>query len=130
VGRLAVVVDERPDIFPLNYVVDHGTIVFRSAEGTKLTGALSDTPVAFEVDGYDARTERAWSVVVQGKATQIRQLHELADTVSLPLFPWQAGPKEIFIRIDLLAISGRRFKVAEPNIWTTPLSDARRASFE
>src|SRR6476619_2758028 len=32
VGRLAVVVDGRPEIFPLNHVVDHGTLVFRTAE--------------------------------------------------------------------------------------------------
>ncbi|RZK94040.1 MAG: hypothetical protein EOP30_09080 [Rhodococcus sp. (in: high G+C Gram-positive bacteria)] len=26
---------DHPDIFPLNYAVDHGTIVFRSGRGTK-----------------------------------------------------------------------------------------------
>ena len=31
VGRLAVSIAERPDIFPVNFAVDHGTIVFRTA---------------------------------------------------------------------------------------------------
>ncbi|MET1064447.1 MAG: pyridoxamine 5'-phosphate oxidase family protein, partial [Arthrobacter sp.] len=31
VGRLAVWVDDHPDIFPINYKVDHGTLVFRTA---------------------------------------------------------------------------------------------------
>ncbi|MDR6556688.1 nitroimidazol reductase NimA-like FMN-containing flavoprotein (pyridoxamine 5'-phosphate oxidase superfamily) [Arthrobacter pascens] len=44
VGRLAVWVDDHPDIFPLNYTVDHGTLVFRTGEGTKLAGALGETP--------------------------------------------------------------------------------------
>ena len=35
IGRLAVVVDGRPEIFPLNHVVDRGTTVFRTAEGTQ-----------------------------------------------------------------------------------------------
>jgi len=42
VGRLAVWVDDHPDIFPLNYAVDHGTVVFRSSAGTKVSAALSD----------------------------------------------------------------------------------------
>lgn len=53
VGRLAVVVDGGPEIFPVNYLVDHGSIIFRTAEGTKLANAI-DGPVAFEVDDYDA----------------------------------------------------------------------------
>ena len=52
VGRLAVVVEGRPDIFPVNHVVDHGTVVFRTARGSKFWGAAG-LPVAFEVDGYD-----------------------------------------------------------------------------
>ena len=52
VGRLAVVVNHRPEIFPINFVVDHATVVFRTAGGTKLEwGAGRD--VAFEVDGYE-----------------------------------------------------------------------------
>ena len=54
VGRLAVWVEDHPDIFPLNYAVDHGTVVFRSRTGTKLSAALPDSPVALEADGYDA----------------------------------------------------------------------------
>ena len=40
VGRLAVSIKEQPDIFPINFVVDHGTVVFRTAEGTKLAAAV------------------------------------------------------------------------------------------
>jgi uncharacterized protein len=35
-GRLAVLIADRPEIFPINYVVDHGTVVFRTATGIKL----------------------------------------------------------------------------------------------
>src|SRR6476619_1600285 len=44
VGRLAVWVDDHPDIFPINYTVDHGSLVFRTAEGKKLHAATGDTP--------------------------------------------------------------------------------------
>ena len=46
VGRLAVSNLDHPDIFPVNYVVDHGTVVFRTAEGTKLAAAVLGTAVA------------------------------------------------------------------------------------
>jgi len=35
VGRLAVWLEDHPEIFPINYAVDHGTVVFRSSAGTK-----------------------------------------------------------------------------------------------
>ena len=37
VGRLAVWVDDHPDIFPLNYAVDHGTLAFRSMQHQALS---------------------------------------------------------------------------------------------
>ena len=127
VGRLAVVVDAHPDIFPINYVVDHGTLVFRSAEGTKLAGALSDVPVALEADGYDPATSTAWSVVVKGRAEPVRDIEDLIHTVDLPLFPWQAGAKNRFIRIHPEVVTGRRFPVADPDVWRTPHSGMRRS---
>jgi hypothetical protein len=130
VGRLAVWVDDHPDIFPLNYAVDHGTVVFRSGAGTKLSAALSDSPVALEADGYDAGTAEAWSVVIRGNAEEISQTEELIDTVDLPLFPWQGGDKGRFIRVVPMTTSGRRFPIADPRTWLTPLSGARRASTE
>ena len=98
VGRLAVSIADRPEIFPVNYVVDHGTVVFRTAEGTKLAGAVQ-RDVAFEADGYEPETGEAWSVVVKGRAEEISRGQELLDTADLPLFPWHAAPKQRFVRI-------------------------------
>jgi hypothetical protein len=130
VGRLAVWVDDHPEIFPLNYAVDHGTVVFRSRAGTKTSAALSDSPVALEADGYDADTEEAWSVVIKGDAEEISEDSDLMDTIDLPLFPWQAGDKGRFIRIVPTTTSGRRFPIADPSVWQTPLSGVKRASVE
>jgi hypothetical protein len=130
IGRLAVWVNDHPDIFPLNYAVDHGTVVFRSRAGTKVFAALSDSPVALETDGYDVETSMAWSVVIRGNAEEISTGQDLLDTIDLPLFPWQAGDKGRFIRILPTATSGRRFPIADPSVWLTPLSGAKRASTE
>lgn len=91
VGRLAVIVDDRPDIFPVNHLVDHGSVVFRTAAGTKLAGAVGHW-VAYEVDGYDLQTGSAWSVVVKGRAHEVKRLYDVLEVVELPLFPWHSTP--------------------------------------
>lgn len=130
VGRLAVIVDDHPDIFPINYVVDHGTAVFRTGEGSKVQGALSGTSVALESDGYDPETGRVWSVVVKGRARTIAEIDDVMDTVDLPLSPWQAGDKGRFIRITPGEVTGRRFPIADPSTWRTMPEGFRRASTE
>ena len=114
VGRLAVWVEDHPDIFPINFVVDHGTLVFRSAEGTKVAGALTDVPVAVEIDGYDEPAGKAWSVVVKGRAHEVKELDDMLDAIGLPLFPWHAAPKPRFVRIEPVEVTGRRFHTSGP----------------
>jgi nitroimidazol reductase NimA-like FMN-containing flavoprotein (pyridoxamine 5'-phosphate oxidase superfamily) len=126
VGRLAVIVDVHPEIFPINYLVDHGTIVFRTADGSKLSAALGGGPVAFEIDGYDLDLDEAWSVVVKGAAREIRQLQELVDLAQLPLSPWHGSPKHRFVQIIPEELTGRRFRIVPAASWQTPLSGARR----
>jgi len=111
VGRLAVLVDGRPDIFPVNAIVDHGTIVFRTAPGTKLAAA-SRADVAYEVDGYDVQDGAAWSVVVKGRGHVVRESQEWLSAAELPIFPWQEGRKSWFVRIEPQNVTGRRFGVS------------------
>jgi uncharacterized protein len=113
VGRLAVSIRNHPEIFPVNFVVDHGTVVFRSAEGTKLAAAVLGKSVAFEVDGYDAAAGEAWSVVIKGRALEIERMQDVFDALDLPLFPWHAAPKPCFVRIEPDEMSGRRFRVVD-----------------
>jgi hypothetical protein len=74
VGRLAVAIHDHPDIFPVNFVVDRGTVVFRTAEGTKLAAAVLGRGVAFEIDGLDDAERQAWSVVIKGSRRRGRAL--------------------------------------------------------
>ena len=120
VGRLGIAIMNVPDIFPINFVVDGGDVVFRTAEGTKFAAAVLGTSVAFEVDGYDAGAGEAWSVVIKGPAVEITDMYELFDAEELPLFPWHNSPKYRFVRIESEEVTGRRFRVnpilVEPHI--------------
>ncbi|MFT5433907.1 MAG: hypothetical protein ACI9OJ_004617 [Myxococcota bacterium] len=117
VGRLAVDIAGRPDVFPINHVVDRGeghrsnTIVFRTHAGTKLSGAILMRHVAFEVDGYDPTTRNIWSVVVKGEARTVEGMEDLYAAQDLPLYSWVATPKPDFVRITPERVTGRRFHV-------------------
>ena len=112
VGRLGIAIKNRPDIFPVNYVLDRHSIVFRTAEGTKLAAAVLGTAVAFETDGIVDGD--AWSVVVKGEAVEIERPDELFAALDLPLYPWNASPKHRFVRIVPDEITGRRFEICDP----------------
>lgn len=130
VGRLALIIDGRPKIYPLNFVTDHGTIVFRTAEGSKLSGVLAHRTVAFEADGVDPESETAWSVVVSGEAEEIRTTSDALVAMSLPLYPWHTGPKNRFVRIVPEGVTGRQFEVADVEVWRSPMIGATRAPTE
>lgn len=98
VGRLAVVANGKPDIFPVNFDSDGASIVIHSNLGHKLLSAAG-ADVAFEVDRIDLASKLAWSVVVHGPAT--------VEAGDHPGSAW-AGPKDFQIRIDPLSVTGRR----------------------
>jgi nitroimidazol reductase NimA-like FMN-containing flavoprotein (pyridoxamine 5'-phosphate oxidase superfamily) len=110
VGRVAVVHDRRPDIFPVNFAVDHGTLVFRTGSGTLFRSA-DGAFVAVEVDGYDTADAAAWSVVVRGVAHEVYELDDAIAALRLPLYPWHEGPKPRVMRVHPDLVSGRRFAV-------------------
>jgi len=130
VGRLAVWHGDGSDIFPVNYTTDHGTVIFRTGSGTKLEAALGEFPVAMEADGINPETGEAWSVVLRGSAELLTKTDDVVNTFSLPLFPWQEGKKDHFVRVVPDSISGRRFTVAAPSTWWTPTESGKHTADE
>lgn len=121
-GRLVTRVGDVLDIFPVNYVVDGATLVFRTAEGSKLFEITVNDEVLFEVDDYaDAN---AWSVVVRGHARKLATSAEVEAADRLPLTPWIPTLKYNYVRIEPTALSGRAFdRGPEPDrygVQTTP----------
>jgi nitroimidazol reductase NimA-like FMN-containing flavoprotein (pyridoxamine 5'-phosphate oxidase superfamily) len=111
VGRLAVAAAGEVDIYPINFVLSDQDLIFRTAEGTKLLEIVICGQVAFEADGYDREHGRAWSVVIKGRAEEIEASDQIYAVERLPLFPWNAAPKERVVRIRSRQITGRRFTV-------------------
>ena len=108
-GRVAVMVDGHPEIFPVNYAVDDGgAIYFRTDRGTKLDAVAASPSVAFEIDGLDEERQLGWSVLVVGPARRLATPGEIAHANSLPLAPWAAGEKAHIIRLSPTHVTGRR----------------------
>jgi uncharacterized protein len=106
-GRIAVVADNRPLIFPVNFALDGDAIVLRTNPGTKLRLATNGW-VAFECDGIDSVYHTGWSVLASGVANEVRSAGEIADLQRLPLALWAPGPKAVWLRIRPRVLSGRR----------------------
>lgn len=107
IGRIAIVVGGQPLVFPVNYVMHDGAVVFRTGRGTKLFGAVGH-PVAFEIDAADAMYHEGWSVLVVGEAEDIADAADLIRLTELRLQPWSDAPKDHYIRIRPRAVTGRR----------------------
>lgn len=111
-GRVAVnTADGGVDIFPINYVVDHGAVVFRTAPGTKLELIAAATRVAFEADHFDWYDGLAWSVVIKGEAALVTDRSDLLDLFDTDVQPWHPARKPHFVRLEASIITGRRFAV-------------------
>ena len=115
VGRLVVQRSDDVEIFPVNYVLDESnkdrgpSLVFRSAEGSKLFSLMVNEKVVFEVDDFDC--DAAWSVIVRGNAEILKSSTEIHEAEELPLKPFVPTLKYNFVRITPQSYSGRSFQV-------------------
>jgi uncharacterized protein len=122
-GRLAHHLADEVHIAPVNYAVDHDpatgrrSLLFRTAEGSKLLGIVMNPDVAFEVD--EIVGERATSIVLRGRARRLEEDEEhRAD--NLPLRSWVATAKWNVVEVEVTEISGRRFELSRPWRHMTP----------
>nr|WP_203471342.1 pyridoxamine 5'-phosphate oxidase family protein [Mycolicibacterium chubuense] len=114
-GRLVTTVGGWTEIFPVNFVVQHKTLLFRTAEGTKLLTSVLNENVVFEAD--DHTVTEGWSVVVRGKARLLNSSAEIEEAQRAGLYPWVATAKLRFVRITPDTLSGRRFVFGpEPDV--------------
>jgi nitroimidazol reductase NimA-like FMN-containing flavoprotein (pyridoxamine 5'-phosphate oxidase superfamily) len=108
VGRIGVLVDSAPEIYPVNHVVDGRTIVFRTDPGNKLRGLDRSPSVCYQADSVDLGDETGWSVLVKGRAVVVTGAAELDRVAQLPLHFWSLGEKATWVRILSAEVTGRR----------------------
>lgn len=109
VGRIGFHADGELVILPVNHTVDGQDVVFLAAQGSKLTAAEQQDPVAFEADDYDRNAGTGWSVLMTGRAAVVYDEEEIQRLSRLGLRSWASGVEHPFwIRIRPTSVTGRR----------------------
>ena len=107
-GRLVTILGGQPEIFPVNFATQRRTVLFRTAQGTKLFSAVMSGRVVFEVDDHTAA--EGWSVIVKGTAHLLSANADILAAEEAPLLPWTAWLKPHYVRVIAMEITGRRFR--------------------
>lgn len=124
VGRVAIIVDGQPAIYPVNFVVDEDSIVFRTNWPILAHATLA--PLAFQIDSVDVALQGGWSVMVQGIGHDITYALDSASEhlQSVSVSPWVPGPQPSLLRLVPRTITGHRFR-RHPT-WRRPVPDVNR----
>jgi nitroimidazol reductase NimA-like FMN-containing flavoprotein (pyridoxamine 5'-phosphate oxidase superfamily) len=111
IGRLVFIADRRPVALPVNYRMLEGDVVFRTAEGTSLTGVSDAEPVSFEIDRVDEAMSEGWSVLVTGRLRRVSP-DELRQLEKLGVEPWAGGQRSVYLRLEPREVTGRRIRTS------------------
>jgi nitroimidazol reductase NimA-like FMN-containing flavoprotein (pyridoxamine 5'-phosphate oxidase superfamily) len=107
IARIAFVSGGLPVVVPVTCAVLDDAAVFCTAPDTRLAAAAARGVLAFEVDEIDLRARTGWSVVVTGVAERVNDPLQEARVRSV-LEPWAPGAHEVFLRLPLTRMTGRR----------------------
>ncbi|WP_347110845.1 pyridoxamine 5'-phosphate oxidase family protein [Paenarthrobacter sp. S56] len=130
IGRLSVIANGHPDIFPINFAVHNKSLVFRTGIGTKQQAMEQDAVVAVEADAVSAEFGLAWSVVVKGPVQEATPDSPALNDVRRALFPWQGLGQDLLYMVVPSSVTGRRFDLTAAHSLRTPLDDATRAGLD
>jgi uncharacterized protein len=106
IGRVCWCGPDGPTILPVTYRSSGDHVVFRTSPHSELARRFSPGPVAFEVDGFDEASRSGWSVLVRG-AADVLERDALPPPDGRPE-PWAGGARNVYVRIALDRVTGRR----------------------
>ena len=114
IGRLVYAHRALPAVVPVNFVLDGDEILVRAGYGGALAAAIRGSVVAFEADAFDLAGHTGWSVAVTGQAREETDPAELRRLAELPLHTWAPGPREHFLKIPAVIVTGRWLRPGIP----------------
>jgi hypothetical protein len=106
IGRLVYTYRALPQVIPVNFRLDDGAVVVRVGSRSHAAQTALDTVVAFQTDRIDEQTRTGWSVLVVGLS---RRMDPAVEGDGLQ--PWVGGEHDLYIKIALDQVSGRRLGV-------------------
>ena len=116
VGRIAFTGRYGLSIFPVNYKMHDGSVVFRTVgdspfgEDLRTGIQYAEYRVAFEIDDVDLAVQEGWSVLILGPAHHMDTSAERALASQIGVDAWPGGRREDYIRITPARMTGRRIR--------------------
>jgi uncharacterized protein len=107
VGRIIYTRHAMPAVELVNFTMDAGEIVIRTAPSGKLLAAIRGAVVAFEADEYDTVTQSGWSVTAVGHAREVTDPADIGMLRTTGPRPWVPGDHPYFVRIAPGQVTGR-----------------------
>jgi nitroimidazol reductase NimA-like FMN-containing flavoprotein (pyridoxamine 5'-phosphate oxidase superfamily) len=115
VGRIAVIVNDSPLVFPVNYKTVETDrpmwIALRTRPGNIIDRASKQA--AFEIDHIDHSEHEGWSVLVRGTLHHVdpdsAEFREHFDPQ-----PWLMDERDAWLIIDPFSITGRLLRSPQP----------------
>jgi len=114
VGRVAVVIQDMPVMFPVNYCLVETSGLTWVAVRTRPGSIIDRAPmqVAFEIDNIDSLHHQGWSVLVRGTLHHVDP--DAADFRDrFDPHPWLTDERDAWLVIQPFTISGRRLHATE-----------------
>jgi hypothetical protein len=109
VGRVAVCTPAGPHIVPINFALHGEAVVFRTTPYSVLGARGWKQRLALEIDHVDYERRTGWSVVGAGMGEMVEDETELSLIRTLwDPSPWAGGPRQLYIRIRLDSLTGRK----------------------
>ncbi|WP_051760759.1 pyridoxamine 5'-phosphate oxidase family protein [Herbidospora cretacea] len=112
VGRVAFGGVAGPTVFPVNYKLVDGRVVFRIRKGGTMDESLQsgiddlEVKIAFQVDRIDEQNRDGWSVLIQGPAHHVTE--EELRTTSADVDSWAGDDRDHYVRLTPQRVTGRR----------------------
>ncbi|MFF0073162.1 helix-turn-helix domain-containing protein [Streptomyces sp. NPDC005494] len=115
VGRVVVSSENRPAVYPVNYITVGNRIAFRTSPASGPAQTAGEE-TAFEVDHIDDAFSRGWSVLVVGEARAVTDppTAELLQREAGPRSPWAGGDRDLWVEVTATRVTGRRITTGDP----------------
>jgi nitroimidazol reductase NimA-like FMN-containing flavoprotein (pyridoxamine 5'-phosphate oxidase superfamily) len=107
VGRVVFIAAALPTVVPVTFAVHDGAVVLRTNVDTRLAAAAAGSVLSLQADDVDPAAQTGWSVLVSGLSELVDDPRERAVIRGL-VDPWAPGQHEVYVRIPLTVVTGRR----------------------
>jgi transcriptional regulator with XRE-family HTH domain len=107
VGRIAFRASGQLVVFPVNFRMLDGDVVFRSEDDGAVGRLAPNEPVSFEIDHLDDAMSEGWSVLATGTVHVVGEPDELRQVQALGIEPWAGGDRHTYFRLSVTALTGR-----------------------